>query len=89
MTAPHSICCCTAAQNSMRSPEAYSVDGGDRASVGLTHRERLQAGIRDLQAEMRRLAAELGPARLEGPGKYRAVVRTSTPPPEIGRLWGW
>ena len=78
----------TGAQISMRSPETYSVVT-DGTTVGLTHRERLQAGIRDLQAEMRRLAAELGPTRLESPGKERAVVRSIPPQPELGRLWGW
>ena len=56
-----------------------------------THRERLQAGIRELQAEMRRLASELGPLRLEGPGRERAAVRASAPPAEAtsgSRLWG-
>ena len=80
----------TGAQISMRSPETYSiVTAGHGTTVGLTHRERLQAGIRDLQAEMRRLAAELGPTRLESPGRERAVVRSVPPQPELGRLWGW
>ncbi|GAX76383.1 hypothetical protein CEUSTIGMA_g3829.t1 [Chlamydomonas eustigma] len=42
----------------------------------LTHRERLQAGIRDLQAEMRRLAEQLGPSlELLSPGRERMAER--------------
>ena len=54
--------------------------------MGLTNRERLQAGIRDLQAEMRRLTNELGPLRLEGPGKDRETLRMAAVP--SGRLRG-
>ena len=65
--------------------------GTAAAAAGLTHRERLQAGIRELQAEMRRLASELGPLCLEGPGRERAGVRAAAPPAEAtsgSRLWG-
>ncbi len=54
--------------------------------AGLTSRERLQAGIKDLQAEMHALRSELGLRGLAGPGLGRDMRRAMTPPP--GRLWG-
>ncbi len=51
----------------------------------ITHRERLVAGIRDLQSEARLLRQEMGLRGMELGGSVRPGQSAS---PSPGRLWG-